>query len=431
MSSGIQRREESVILVELLFLLLSISLLRLVFSPDSGSLSSVFVLWVLLAGASYVVGEFETAVRLNFGLSLQTQAAFALSYVAYSGIHVVWPWCEALTVRFWLGLWLYLNIVAPVIGILVRRLVRHSALLVSDRHRDATGLLRWWGFECAEIIGTAGLAEWLKGHTDRDGRVLGVDIIVVDVTDYRNQLAVEALAGDCFADFVGVPSVTMFGYLVGPHPRYISAYALGTVVRRLKRVLDLAIAGFAILLLGLPLLAVALAIKLDSRGPVFYGHKRLGRNMKPFKLYKFRTMYKDADARLKKILESDPKLAAEFAATFKLKNDPRVTRVGRFLRKFSIDELPQFFNIIAGQMSVVGPRPIVEKEVDYYRSHSLLLFRVPPGATGLWQVSGRTDTSYQQRVEMDTRYVEDWTLWWDLGIILKTPFAVLSRKGAY
>ncbi len=431
MSSSIQHREESVILVELLFLLLAVSLLRLVLAPGSGSLSSVFVLWLLLAMASYVVGEFETAVRLNYGLTLSTQAAFALSYVAYSGIHVAWPWCEALTVQFWLGLWLYLNLVAPLLGLLVRRLVRQSALLVSDRHRDTAGLLRWWGFECVEAVPIAGLADWLTVHADRDGRVQGSDVIVVDVTDYRTQYAVEGIAGDYFADFVGVPSFSMFGYLVGPHPRHITTYALSSVVRRLKRVLDISLSGLAILVLGLPLLAVALAIKLDSPGPVLFGHKRLGRNMRPFKLYKFRTMYRDADVRLKRILESDPKRAAEYAATFKMKDDPRVTRVGELLRKSSIDELPQFLNVLAGRMSVVGPRPIVEKEVDFYRASSLLLFRVPPGLTGLWQVSGRTDTSYQQRVEMDTRYVQDWTLWWDLGIILKTVPAILLRKGAY
>jgi lipopolysaccharide/colanic/teichoic acid biosynthesis glycosyltransferase len=121
----------------------------------------------------------------------------------------------------------------------------------------------------------------------------------------------------------------------------------------------------------------------------------------------------------------------EFEEKFKLTHDPRITRVGKFLRRFSIDELPQFFNIVAGQMSFVGPRPIVDDEVKYYKQHSLVMFRVPPGATGRWQVSGRNDTSYDSRVAMDTSYVQEWTFWEDLKIILKTVPAVLSRRGSY
>ena len=158
---------------------------------------------------------------------------------------------------------------------------------------------------------------------------------------------------------------------------------------------------------------------------------RAGLGGRPFDMLKFRTMHRDADQRLKRILEKDPKLRAEFEATYKLKNDPRVTRVGRVLRKLSIDELPQFFNVLAGQMSIVGPRPIVKDEVKYYKDYSLLLFRVLPGATGLWQVSGRSETGYEQRVELDTRYVQNWTLLQDLGILFRTIPAVLRRRGAY
>jgi undecaprenyl-phosphate galactose phosphotransferase len=153
--------------------------------------------------------------------------------------------------------------------------------------------------------------------------------------------------------------------------------------------------------------------------------------MREFYLLKFRTMYKDAEQRLEEILKNDPVKRAEFEQTFKLKDDPRVTPLGRWLRKFSIDELPQLLNVLIGQMSLVGPRPIVEKEVGYYKDYSLLLFRVPPGLTGLWQVSGRTDTAYEERVKLDTRYVREWTLTGDLMIILKTVPAVLSRRGAY
>jgi undecaprenyl-phosphate galactose phosphotransferase len=198
----------------------------------------------------------------------------------------------------------------------------------------------------------------------------------------------------------------------------------------LKRVVDLVVSGLAIVVLSPVFIITSIIIKLDSRGPVFYRHRRLGRNMRELRILKFRTMHKDADKMLKALLESDPALKLEFEEKFKLAHDPRITRVGGFLRKYSIDELPQFFNIVAGEMSFVGPRPIVDDEVKYYKEHSLLMFRVPPGATGQWQVSGRSDTSYQSRVQMDTQYVQEWTFWEDLKIILKTLPAVLSRKGA-
>ncbi len=431
MSSNSRLAEESVIIIELLLLLMAVAVLRLLLAPVSRSLTSVVVLWGLLVFASYLVGEFETSVRINFGLSLKTQAAFALAYVAYHGVHVVWPWCEALTVRFWLGLWLYLNLVAPLLGLLIRRLFRQRVLFVTDSHQDRVSLLRWWGFECLETAGIAAFADWLRANADHHGRIEKCDVIVVDITDYRTEYAVAGMARDYFADFVGVPSFTMWGYLVGPHPRHIASYSLNTVVRRLKRVIDLVLSGVALVLLSPLFLMVSVLIKLDSPGPVFYKQQRLGRNMRGFWLLKFRTMYRDADQRLRRILESDPELAREFKATFKLRNDPRITRMGKFLRRFSIDELPQFFNIIGGQMSLVGPRPIVEKEIKYYKDYSLLLFRVLPGATGLWQVSGRSLTSYPQRVAMDTRYVREWTLWRDLKILFKTIPAVLLRRGAY
>ena len=431
MNRNVPRSEESVILLEMLLLFLGVAILRLLLAPVSRSLTSVFMLWVFLLAASYVVGEFETSVRINFGLSLKTQATFALSYVAYSGAHVVWPWCETLTVRFWLSLWLYLNFLAPFLGLLVRRFIRQRALLVTDERADRVPLLKWWGFECVEVIGVAGLADWLRKKADNYGRVEACDVVVVDVTDYRTEYEASAVAGDYFMNFVGVPSFAMSGYLIGPHPHHIGPYAPNVVARRVKRLIDLVVTGVVIVLLSPLLLLVAVLIRLGSPGPVLYKHRRLGRNMRGFELFKFRTMYQDADKRLQRILDSNPELAREFKETFKLRNDPRVTRIGKFLRKFSIDELPQLFNVIADQMSLVGPRPIVEKEVEYYRDYSLLLFRVLPGATGLWQVSGRSETSYQQRVELDTRYVREWSLWWDLKILFKTIPAVLARRGAY
>ncbi len=429
------------IFLELIFLFCVIALLRLLLVPFSIGLTTVAVLWLVLALASYLVGEFESTARANYGLTTRTQAAFALSYVGYTGIHYLWLWCEPLTVRFWLALWFYLTFIAPLVGIILRRIVPQRVVLVTDFNQDKVGLLRWWGFECARIVMIEEIAEWLKNNADTVGRLRGGSdagtrvsrwtMIVVDITDPRTEYLVATLAPRYFVDFVGVRSFRMSAYLFGPHPRPLGPFAGDGILWRLKRIIDIALCFVGLLVLGLPMLVIALLIKLTSPGPVFYRHRRLGRNMEEFYLLKFRTMFQDADRRLQEILQTDPAKRAEFEKTFKLKDDPRVTPIGKWLRRLSLDELPQLFNVLAGQMSVVGPRPIVEQEVGYYRDYSLLLFRVAPGLTGLWQISGRTDTSYEERVRLDTRYVREWTLAGDVAIIFKTIPAVLSRRGAY
>ncbi len=429
----IPRRSSGVaqVVLELLLLLLVVALARNFFAPESVGLTSVVVAFLILALTSYLVGEFESTVRANYGLTLRTQAAFGMAYAGYGLVHAVWPWCENLTAKFWLVLWLYLTAVAPLLGLVIRYLTRVPALLVTDIHLNKVPLLRWWGFECEEVITIEDLPNWLAANADAYGRIGRYDSVVVDIGDQRTEQVVVGLSANYFVDFFGVPSFRMTSYLLGPHPRPVASYNVTGTLRRVKRILDLVLSAIALLLLSPLLIAVSIAIKLDSDGPVFYRHRRLGRNMREFNVLKFRTMHRDADRRLQALLDSDPKLRAEFEATFKLKNDPRVTRVGRFLRKYSIDELPQFFNILAGDMSFVGPRPIVADEVKYYKDYSLLMFRVRPGATGLWQVSGRSDTSYENRVRLDTRYVQEWTLWDDIKIIAKTPAAVLKRRGAY
>ena len=191
--------------------------------------------------------------------------------------------------------------------------------------------------------------------------------------------------------------------------------------------------GIALLLfLGLlPLFAlIGVLVKLTSRGPVFYRQERLGKDGHPIRVWKFRSMYVDAKERLQHILSSDPEAAAEWEKDFKLKKDPRVTPLGRFLRRTSIDELPQLFNVFAGEMAVIGPRPIVQEEVCYYGDSYKVFSSVLPGITGLWQVSGRSDTGYERRVELDTYYVLNWSPWMDVWILLRTVWAVLSMNGA-
>lgn len=179
-------------------------------------------------------------------------------------------------------------------------------------------------------------------------------------------------------------------------------------------------------------LLIALLIKLTSRGPVLFSHKRVGRDGKEFGALKFRTMYQDAEERLHEILENDPEAREQWETSFKLKNDPRITPIGKFLRKTSLDELPQIFNILKGEMSLVGPRPVIQKEIDkYYGDYSDYYYSVTPGLTGLWQVSGRSDTDYDFRVQTDVWYIQNWSLWLDIIILLRTIMVVLKAKGAY
>ncbi|WP_424812387.1 sugar transferase [Roseococcus sp. YIM B11640] len=198
----------------------------------------------------------------------------------------------------------------------------------------------------------------------------------------------------------------------------------------LKRGLDMLGAGMLLLALAPFMVAIALVIRLDG-GPALFGHRRVGRHGADFGCLKFRSMVTDSQARLEALLASDPEARAEWEATRKLKDDPRITRIGRFLRATSLDELPQLINVLLGQMSLVGPRPVVQAELDrYYGAAAAHYMSVRPGLTGLWQVSGRSDTSYAQRVALDVAYVSRPSIWSDIKILLRTPMAVLSRRGA-
>jgi undecaprenyl-phosphate galactose phosphotransferase len=198
-----------------------------------------------------------------------------------------------------------------------------------------------------------------------------------------------------------------------------------------KRSIDYAAAAVIAFILAIPMLLIALKIKMSSNGPATYRQERVGKNGKLFWCYKFRTMYPNAAERLKELLAKNPELKAEWEKNFKLKNDPRVTKIGDFLRRTSLDELPQLFNILKGEMSLVGPRPVVTKEItDYYKEDAAFYYRVPPGLTGLWQVSGRSNTTYEYRISLDNWYVKNWDLWLDVMILFKTVGVVLNREGA-
>jgi len=197
-----------------------------------------------------------------------------------------------------------------------------------------------------------------------------------------------------------------------------------------KRVFDVVTACALLVMLSPLMLFLVWRIRRDG-GPAIFPHQRIGQSGKMFPCYKFRSMVVDATAQLQRLLESSPELRAEWERDHKLKDDPRISAVGHFLRKTSLDELPQLFNVLRGEMSLVGPRPIVEAELERYGDDAEYFLMVRPGITGLWQVSGRNDVGYETRVYLDSWYVKNWSLWYDIAILFKTVRVVFKREGAY
>ncbi len=201
--------------------------------------------------------------------------------------------------------------------------------------------------------------------------------------------------------------------------------------RVIKTIFDYSLTLFGTICISPILLAIAFWIYKDSPGPVIFKHRRIGKNGKEFDCYKFRTMCTDAKEKLEELLAIDPEAKAEWEKDFKLKNDPRITRSGAFLRKTSLDELPQIFNVLKGEMSLVGPRPIIRDEIIRYEEHIADYLMVKPGITGMWQVSGRNDIDYEERVLLDSRYVRNWSVWLDIMLLWRTFKVVIKGKGAY
>ena len=336
-------------------------------------------------------------------------------------------------------------VVVPVARAALRRLCSHR---------------RWWGMACV-IMGDGALAHqvsgWLGAHPEyglRPVRVLGAHvpetaadyaacgvryaILAEPGLDRRRLLAFLENEGRHF------PHVLMVPDLHGVSGWWFSARDLGPAfaleVRRnllvpfsraCKRAMDLALT-LLLLPLVLPLgLVLALAVKLSSRGPVLFRQYRIGRHGRPFAMLKFRTMVTDGDRVLHEHLARSPAARRAWEAERKLARDPRVTWLGRLLRVSSLDELPQFWNILVGDMSVVGPRPVVADEVPKYGDNFALYTQVRPGLTGLWQVSGRNDLSFPERVSLDAYYVRKWSFWLDLYILLRTPRTIVTGEGAY
>ncbi len=229
--------------------------------------------------------------------------------------------------------------------------------------------------------------------------------------------------------------------LYGATPQYFFGYdiiflhsmhkILSPTGRIMKRAIDIG-GSLCAFLVGLPLLAIiAVLIKKDG-GPIFYSQDRIGQNGKHFKLWKFRSMTVNADKILQNLLDTNPQLREDWEIRRKIENDPRITKIGNFLRKSSIDELPQIWNVLKGEMSLIGPRPILPDETVFFNADQLqTYYSVKPGITGLWQVSGRNNTTFKYRVYLDTWYVENWSFWYDIVIIFKTIGTLIGRRGAY
>lgn len=196
----------------------------------------------------------------------------------------------------------------------------------------------------------------------------------------------------------------------------------------IKRIFDFVASFIGLVLLSPLFLIVAIAIKIeDPKGPVFYSQTRLGKKQEPFKMYKFRSMVVDADKHLKELLDENE----VEGAMFKMKEDPRVTKVGEFIRKYSIDELPQLVNVLLGDMSLVGPRPPLPREVKEYTPHDKLRLAVKPGCTGLWQISGRNDVGFHEMVELDLEYISHRGCWFDIYVLFRTVVVFIHPNGAY
>ena len=244
-------------------------------------------------------------------------------------------------------------------------------------------------------------------------RAAGVDLILVPVPN-------GLVAGMEARYFLGEESILLIDRM----------QVLPNINRFAKRIFDVIVSGLMLVVAAVPMIVVALLVRRDG-GPATYSHERVGLDGKTFPCLKFRSMSVNADELLQAYLENDQERRLEWEQCRKLRNDPRVTKVGKFIRKTTLDELPQLINVFRGEMSMVGPRPVTRGELEYYGSTVNLYQSVRPGLTGLWQVSGRSDLNYEQRVRLDTWYVRNWTPWHDVAILLKTVPAVLFRRGAY
>lgn len=416
--------------------------------PVSAFFVTIYLIMGLYPGIG--VGPVEELRRLSIGTTLGMLALMGLSFY----LRNIDMWSRAV-----LGLtWFFLLVSVP----LARKIFRRAAVR-----------LRLWGVPVVVIGETAGVANIYKNL--RRNRLIGLWPVlcvranalarlfpspsspVTDFLEIRSLFAnieivilvpekaplraVKSVLLDKAHPFKRI--IVMFDdasmgsvwftplHIVEHLGLEVTHQLINPTQKLIKRLLDL-----TLILVSLPFVLpffcfLALAIRLDSPGPVFYTQKRVGHGGREIRIWKFRTMVANAEEALKLYLAKDPQLRAEWDDNFKLKNDPRVTRMGRFLRRVSLDELPQLWNALRGEMSLIGPRPIVSEEIPLYGDEFDIYKQVVPGMTGLWQISGRNDTTYQERVNLDVYYVQNWSIWLDVHILIHTFIAAAQGRGAY
>jgi undecaprenyl-phosphate galactose phosphotransferase len=358
------------------------------------------------------------------------------------------------TSRLWLaGSWLIFGALMFVNRKLIKRwLTTHgkwtiSALLIGDGPTlnnivDALHAEVEMGYNVIDIMPSSALDSLTSPQAWEElMRVTGANHILLAMPDHKighyqselKSLVYARLPYSLVPAASSLPSSTLSSHYLFTHGVTILHHTnrLQLILPRLiKRSFDIFMSASALLVLSPVLLVLTVVVKRDG-GPALFGHKRIGQHGRRFACLKFRSMVINGDEVLRRHLAANPAAMAEWKAEWKLREDPRVTKLGHFLRKSSLDELPQLFNVLKGDMSLVGPRPIIMAECAEYDSDIALYHMVRPGLTGLWQISGRNEVSYRERVEMDSRYVRNWSFWHDIAIILKTFPVLLNRTGAF
>jgi exopolysaccharide biosynthesis polyprenyl glycosylphosphotransferase len=282
------------------------------------------------------------------------------------------------------------------------------------------------------VIGGDGSLKYLVDTCDVDRVIICSSSVAADRDEFLHSLTAAGIQVDVIpTPFEALGARVDVHHLEGAPLMTLPRPRLTRSATSLKRALDISVSALALIAL-LPVLAVcALAIKLDSRGPLFFRQTRVGRDGKRFRLWKFRSMQPDADARKHEVAELNFHDGASTECMFKIREDPRVTRVGRVLRRYSLDELPQLYNVLVGDMSLVGPRPLIEEEAIQVNGRFRHRLSLTPGVTGLWQVNGRSEIPFTEMVSLDYLYVTNWTLWGDVKLLMKTLPAVARGNGAY
>jgi Undecaprenyl-phosphate galactose phosphotransferase WbaP len=385
------------------------------------SISAVFLIWATTAFLWRTGGGYSRAV-------------FLMGWVASSPAILL---SRHLT-RCWFGSRAWWGVPAVILGsgptaMRIARKLRSGMLGIKVAGVFSENQILSWAHDMPPILGDLSAAPDMAGTHVAQYAIVAIvpesnvalgRVIEDYCRGFRHVLLVPDMPGICS---LGVTARDIEGELGLELPQKLfhrrSALA--------KRVMD-CVVGLVLIFVLSPLFAlIAAAIKLTSKGPVFYGHLRHGRHGKVFRALKFRTMVADADRILSDYLVSHTEHMPEWQRNHKLKNDPRITSVGKWLRRASLDELPQLINVLIGQMSLVGPRPIVKEEIPKYGRGYGLYTRVVPGITGLWQVSGRNNTTYEERVAYDEHYVHNWSVWLDLYILVRTIKTVITAEGAY